>query len=395
MSMTHHPTSLLRPVTVFVCVLLLGALSAGASAAPGPAEPQPNAALLYWQIFDTFSHVKPDSAEGKLIDNWQNTKLDKKVADLVVESALLGGFEQAVALDHCDWGMRYLIRRDGPEAILPHVSHARRLSRLALLRARYRVEHGQSGESLEDAARVMKLGRHLAVDAVLISVLVDAAMGASARQFVADHFGQWTDADLQLLEKRMAALPARPGLGACIRLEKEGFLNYLDRTYQAVVNPKAGAKGEKPSPEPVDGIPPLIQAGLRIPETYKAMTKNLADTYEKLAVFADLPYAEGRAKTSELLDEVTQSTAVASALTKMMIPAVSSILDALARDEAQHEMLLAAIALRTGGEEAFKQRKDPFGDGPFGRRDVEGGFELSSKLPDSKGKPLTMRFKSK
>ena len=42
-----------------------------------------------------------------------------------------------------------------------------------------------------------------------------------------------------------------------------------------------------------------------------------------------------------------------------------------------------------GGPEKLASIKDPFGDGPFGYKKLDTGFELSSKLQQD-GKPVTL-----
>jgi hypothetical protein len=52
-------------------------------------------------------------------------------------------------------------------------------------------------------------------------------------------------------------------------------------------------------------------------------------------------------------------------------------------------MLLAGLAVIEGGPEKLADIKDPFGDGRFGYRKLDVGFELSSKL-EQDGKPVTL-----
>jgi hypothetical protein len=68
---------------------------------------------------------------------------------------------------------------------------------------------------------------------------------------------------------------------------------------------------------------------------------------------------------------------------------VQKIVTAQRRSEARMAMLLAAIAVVEGGPEKLAGINDPFGDGPFGYRKLEPGFELSSKLQEN-GKPVKL-----
>jgi len=64
------------------------------------------------------------------------------------------------------------------------------------------------------------------------------------------------------------------------------------------------------------------------------------------------------------------------------------------RSEVRMAMLLAAVAVVEGGPEKLAGIKDPFGDGPFGYRKLDSGFELSSKLLE-KDKPVTLAIGQK
>jgi hypothetical protein len=54
-------------------------------------------------------------------------------------------------------------------------------------------------------------------------------------------------------------------------------------------------------------------------------------------------------------------------------------------------MLLAGIAVAESGSDTLADIDDPYGDGPFAYREVEGGFELSSGLVHE-GAPVSVRF---
>jgi hypothetical protein len=59
-------------------------------------------------------------------------------------------------------------------------------------------------------------------------------------------------------------------------------------------------------------------------------------------------------------------------------------------------MLLAAVAVANDGPEKLKDIPDPFGDGPFEYRKLDGGYELKSKLVvDDKPVTLTIGARTK
>jgi hypothetical protein len=58
-------------------------------------------------------------------------------------------------------------------------------------------------------------------------------------------------------------------------------------------------------------------------------------------------------------------------------------------DGVDHGLGCDAIAVVESGPEKLANIKDPFGNGPFGYRKLDTGFELSSKLLEN-GKPVTL-----
>jgi hypothetical protein len=369
-----------------VLSLLIVVSPAVAQPVAKPAEQsaaQPNAALFYWQAFDALHDIKPDSEEGKLLTQWDTVALDGKVAALVDESDALDMFELATSLDHCDWGMSFLLTKLGPEALhSPHPRYAQRLSRLALLRARYRLKEGRTAAVVQDALRVMKLGRHIGVDADANSVLMDIEVEQSARLFMADHLAGMTDDDLAVLTQGMAKLPGRPTPGDCTRQDRAVFVGYLERRFKAVGANEFAAEVRK-----FGGDPKALK-----PDVMVKLIQHQSETYDELARLADLPYAEGWRKAVAFEKKIYASNDPLDAISKLTLPNVSGLINKVARDQVQRQMLLAAVALKTGGDAAFTQVKDPFGDGSFGRREVDGVVELSSTLNNWQDKPATMRF---
>lgn len=61
-----------------------------------------------------------------------------------------------------------------------------------------------------------------------------------------------------------------------------------------------------------------------------------------------------------------------------------------AADRVKLLMVRAALAERVQGPGGYKSVGDPFGDGPFERREVSGGYELKSKLVLAE-EPVTVR----
>ena len=129
-------------------------------------------------------------------------------------------------------------------------------------------------------------------------------------------------------------------------------------------------------------------------DTFEEATKlmeRIMPVYDELARIVDLPQAEFDARYPDFEKEARAATPVSD----ILLPAVRNILNSRGRSRAKMEMLLAGIAVVDGGPEKLAGIKDPFGDGPFGFRELENGaFELSSKLT-LEGKPVTLTIGKK
>src|SRR5215212_180508 len=98
-----------------------------------------NAALQYWQAFAMLPAL--DAKQEKLLENWSEAPLDGAVSKLLDQShPSLMFLHRAAKLKRCDWGFDY---RDGISMLLPHLTKARVLSRLAGLDARRAFEAHQ------------------------------------------------------------------------------------------------------------------------------------------------------------------------------------------------------------------------------------------------------------
>jgi hypothetical protein len=108
--------------------------------------------------------------------------------------------------------------------------------------------------------------------------------------------------------------------------------------------------------------------------------------YDELAELAALPPAEFDATRPEFVARAKAANPVAA----MLLPALDKVTEKQRHAEARMAMLLAGLAVVESGPEKLADLKDPFGDGPFGYRKLDGdAFELSSKLMQD-GKPVTL-----
>src|SRR5215210_158999 len=127
-----------------------------------------NAALQYWQAFAMLPAL--DAKQEKLLENWSEAPLDDAVSKLLDQShPSLMFLHRAAKLQRCDWGLDY---DDGISMLLPHLTKARVLSRLAALDARRAFEAHQGDRAREDAFGMVALAHQVGSDHTLVSVLV-------------------------------------------------------------------------------------------------------------------------------------------------------------------------------------------------------------------------------
>src|SRR5262249_17913973 len=173
----------------------------------GPAAEEPakaNAALVYWQAFAMIPQL--DKGQLKIVGDHSKVKLDKDVDKLLAScETSLRLMHRATTRAHCDWGVSVL--EDGIYTLMPHMDRGFRLARIALLRARKRLESSDPRGGMEDALAAMTLGRHLGTDKIALSLLVQLAVERQAIDLLARHLPALGAKDRAALRKRLDGLP--------------------------------------------------------------------------------------------------------------------------------------------------------------------------------------------
>src|SRR5262245_61552354 len=103
-------------MTIAVALMCSWALAAGPETKISVAD---NAALQYWQAFGIMPAWEELSAdERNKIDNWQTAPLDRltSVHEMLYRRAL-GYFPRATAKATCEWGLREVLKEQGPAGI--------------------------------------------------------------------------------------------------------------------------------------------------------------------------------------------------------------------------------------------------------------------------------------
>ena len=372
-------------------VLMYGA-STGNAFGQEPPKPNPlelNAALVYWQAFALMPELS--EAEWKICDDVDGDRpVDEEAKKIVLKSGeALQSMHRASKLDQVAWGIAW---ESGPHALLPHISKARELNRVAILRAHVRFEEGKPKEAVADLLAAMRMGRQVARDGVItvIPLLVDYSIEAMCISALAKHLPQ-LDAEMRAeLKKGLALLPRSRTLTDAMQDEKDVFVSWLMAEVQkpdpkakvlALIN-EANLKKEE-----VEAFKKLDESEL-LPAV-----KRMGEYYDRMREWAKLPPQEIQPREEKLFQEVKQNGAK-DLLTHWLSTMVSPGRRAEVRYLTRLALLDAGLVVLEDGEQVLKdpKHKDPFGDGPFEYRDTDNGFVLTSDLELAPGKKLSLTF---
>lgn len=376
-----------RPIALRLAAVAVVLLSAAtARAQPG----DDNAALQYWQAIALVSESMEES-----LNAWEETVPIEGDALTVVadDNPRLELLHAGAALKRCDWGLDY---EKGAELLLPHLGDVRYLTRIALLRARYRFEQGRAQDAADDVLATMKLGRDVGVDPILIAVLVQYGIEDHATSLLARNLPKLSPDELERLARRMDELPYadvfKQVWGHEVRFvvdwletrlkraaEEEGNAEWSERVLGMPIFDKHGF--DKP------GLAKLAEAGVPPLGKMLAQLEEIRAYYRELERLTDLPQD---AQTAQL-GEFKRGVSADNTLFQILPPNAERMFGLRRLDQARRSMLRAAVAVQRDGPERLSDKalSDPFGGGPFGYRKTAGGFELQSHLTRG-GKPVTL-----
>ncbi len=378
----------MRQLTCATLLLILVAARPPAARTQAPAansDAAANAALQYWQGFSQMPVL--EKAERMLLDPATTDSLDKpEVEKLIAASRTSVKYmHRAAKLKVCDWGLEY---GDGLGLLLPHLAKGRDLALLAALHARYEFAHGNRDALRESASAIMKMGRHVGRDPIMIGVLVRYAIDDIAIDLLAPYIPE-IKAPHEQFAAMFEALPPAPSMSDAIKVEQKYFVEWMIKRLKDVEREKPGAwQAEWKSFFPPSETEPALQAvgTVRTFEQAIEQTEALLPLFGELQRIVDLP----KDKFEIEYPPFKKKALAKSPLAELILPAVDKVIHKKYRNRARLAMLLAAIAVAEGGPEKLKELKDPFGSGPFEYRKVDGGFELKSALTLD-GEPVTLR----
>ncbi|MBE7210500.1 MAG: hypothetical protein INR65_05730, partial [Gluconacetobacter diazotrophicus] len=261
------------------------------------------------------------------------------------------------------------------------------------LRARLRLQRGDSAGATDDLVTVLRVSRHAGEPAILIGWLVQLTMRRQVMSLAADNLPKFTDAALARLAETLRTLPPDHTLPELIRSEKRLCGDWMNRQAQQSLRRHESAEQaawyqdiEKVADRSVfqhASMEQTVQAISLLPQDYDELTRLMAT-----------PDPESRPALHAFMERA-HAGQTASPLSATLLPEFEFIGTKGSECRAVQAMLLAAIDARLlhGGAEALAQSRDPYNDdAPFAVRAVEGGLELQSKLTVAKtGQPVTLR----
>jgi len=346
-----------------------------------------NAALKYWAAFALLPTLDKD--QEKLLEQWNKVPLDAAALKLIDGSRMSRVYLlRGTKLQRCDWSEDY---EDGIRLVLPHLSKVRTLARLTALHARNEFEQGHWKAGAEDVTALLKLARHLEIDPMIIPNLVGYWTERMAIEAAAPYLPELKSVLPEAASAVLDAPPAGPTLAQMVLLEKQIAALWLIKELKLVEQHKRGSwlsvwKEVHAAPGAADLVD---KESAKAPKTFEEAIKTLEDVlpfYDQLANLTALPWKEFDAQYPEFVKKAKAANLLAGDL----LPNMYQVAASQRRAQSQMALFKAALAVVQGGPDKLKEIQDPFGDGPFQYQALDRGFELKSKLPVYKEKPLTL-----
>jgi hypothetical protein len=357
------------------------ALSAALPAA-GQVDLADNAALQYWKAFASVPATSDQQMDAlkKALDEGT---LDSSLRPLIASSQpALRELHKGARLKQCAWGIS---REEGINAVFPHLSKARQLTRLACLRAEASFQDGQAEEAIEDIAAVMTLARHVGQDSILISLLVDYAIEAMALETVAAHLPSLDADQLKNLSEKLDALPHLPTVSQAVQGERDLFIESIIRVLAEPDGKQRLVVMFNLSDDDEYGI-------VKAPrEELLAGFQQMRGFYDRLAEAVSLPPEQAEQAEQRILDR-PGIDGPARPMALQLVPAVGKSRKLEATHQTRLALVKAAVAVQLRGANVLKDDRfrDPFGSGPFVLTRTDSGFLLRSTLTDTNDQPIEL-----
>ena len=378
----------LRMITASILIVSAGWVAAGRASGGEQTgvDLGSNAALDYWQAIHFASKLDPQ--QQKVLDDFDKVPLDDAAAKVVEAAGISINFARLGAQQPtCNWG--HALERNGFTALLPHLRATERLLRLMLLEARLDVRNGKGRAAVEDWVSALAMSRHVSADSLMISFLIGYQFDAMAIDSAAADLTHLDKTGLNQLAESLEALRPRPTLAVAVRVEQQTGQRWLiaqlrgkqDLQWQTTL----AATLRNSDPKDPNAA---ILANFATPESLVRKLHELDPLVDQLEQAAAMPYDQFERNWPALRQQLKSNRT--SEL--VMINDFGRVRRGEAMAGARLALLKTAVDVVRGGTQRLSAHPDPFGAGPFAYRAAGEGFELSSKLPDQQGQPLTLKI---
>jgi hypothetical protein len=348
-----------------------------------------NAALKYWQAFATLPTF--NEAENKKLAEVLTTPLDDLARKILTDADYsLAMMRYGATQPRCDWGVGH---EEGIFTRLPQANAARVLASVACLRARMRIEAGQSTDAIDDIISGITLGRHCSLTGTYIMLLCGYAIEQRMIEVLALQLPKLDAKSIPDLKNRLAALPPGMTMAGATESEEKSFLDWFVRTVKKAKDKesllaalafvdnqpegKARASGDEARAF-VESCGGTVEGVLRYSEETRA-------SYRRVATMLALPLDQ-----FEKEFELEAKKRAENPVFKVFFPAMVKVRRAQAVMDVRRALLSAALTICQDGPDALKNHSDPVVGGPFEYVPFDGGFELRSKLIGRDDKPVTL-----
>ena len=385
MNMNDLPLAVKRLPRNFLQCLPLLLAGTVVAATPQP-RPDINPALLYWQAFSSLPELRAGDGEF-LGPDWSTGTPGTGAAEVArrCDSTFKLLRRAAASKAPCDWGIDLA---DGPATVLPNIAKLRRVAQAGALRAKVALDEGREADATNDLAALLSLGRRSAIDGALVQMMIAQSVNDLIVNFVAGNLHQFTPETLPGLGTMFDAAPRRVTVADAVKAERAAFYGWILGQVESFRTAHPG--DDKAVCEAftelmrryIDGgndanATRIIDASGGTGQGLLSYIKQLEPVYDAMEKVATAPNDQVE---QTIADFAAMKSGATNLLVTHLIPNITRARAKELEATARLAMLRAAIAYKTGGETAFRQIRDPFGDGPFEREGAADGFVLRTKL---------------
>ncbi len=343
---------------------------------------QPNAALEYWQAFALMPSLSEENSQ--LLQTKHDVPLDlKRSKDLLAKYELsLSILEHAGHIPGCDWG---IINDINVSLVIPSLPKMFEAARVLLLRARYRLETGDSLGGVQDIVTCLRLGSR-GTPPIVINCLIQDNIDGLAVDLCSRNLSKMDHDSIEVLKKGFESLPPFLSIADALQTERIDCRIWIDEIDK---DPKLEATRLK------SVVAELISGGFSPTlEQLRAAFALEEPFYIEVQSALKLPYADRENRLKALKSTLgSNDKDIETDLELSLLACASTQIkgDVL---RAKTAMLMAVLnAIVNGKPDLVKEigtnSRDPFTSGPFTVQNTDGGIEIRSHLI-AEDKPVTL-----